>query len=154
VRVGAALDSAERLPVNAGPDYALVDAVACRVVELLREEGLVAAPSQRYVTAGELAQILGITEDWVRRNRRYLGAVRVGKGPRGRLRFDLAAVETALSADGGSGADGSGPGSGPAPRRRRRERAAEAGRLPVREVKVSALPERTPRRGNARGPGP
>ena len=34
------------------PDHALVEAVARRVVELLREEGLVAAPARRYLTDG------------------------------------------------------------------------------------------------------
>jgi predicted DNA-binding transcriptional regulator AlpA len=75
-------------------DLALVDAVAERVFELLAERGAPQGRS-RLVSAGELAEVLGVSRDWVYRHAEELGAVRVGgAGPRSehggrRLRFDV-----------------------------------------------------------------
>ena len=91
-------------------DLALVDAIAERVLELLAERGDGArAPSGRspLVSAGELAEILGTSRDYVYRHSERLGAVRLGgetprsdddgEKPHGgsRLRFD---VEKAIAA--------------------------------------------------------
>ena len=134
-----------------------VEAIAVRVAEVLEERGLTRPAAPRLLSAKEAAARLGVTEDWVRRHREQLGAVRLGDGPRGRLRFDPGAVEASMNAvseGGGSAPGGSRSAPGPAPRRRRRGWADGAGFLPVREVEVEALQERTPRRANARGPGP
>ena len=40
--------------------------------------------------------MLGVSEDWVRDHAAELGAIRVGDGPRGMLRFEAARVRTAL----------------------------------------------------------
>ncbi len=64
----------------------LVEAIARRVVELLRAE----KPQERHarlVDAATLARELGVERDWVYVNAERLGAIRLG-GPRGRLRFD------------------------------------------------------------------
>ena len=63
-----------------------IEAVAARVVELLRETQ--PAPA-RYVDAATLARTLGVERDWVYARARQLGAVRLGDGPKARLRFDL-----------------------------------------------------------------
>jgi hypothetical protein len=87
-------------PLLTARDLALVDAVAERVLELVAERG---APRGRspLVSAGELAEILGTSRDYVYRHADDLGAVRLGgDGPRSehggsRLRFD---VEKAIAA--------------------------------------------------------
>jgi hypothetical protein len=69
-----------------------VDAIASRVVELLREEPRVG----RHVDTTAVATMLGVSGDWVREHAAELGAVRVGDGPKGALRFDLRRVKAAL----------------------------------------------------------
>jgi hypothetical protein len=75
-------------------DHALVEAVALRVVALLADEHA-APPTARLVDAAELADLLGVARSWVYDNAERIGGVRLGDGPRGRLRFD---VERALTA--------------------------------------------------------
>lgn len=70
-------------------DPELVEAVARRVVELLREEGI--APGV-LVDAAKVAEALGRRREWVYRHADELGAHRIG----GRPMFDLARV-TAVS---------------------------------------------------------
>lgn len=69
----------------------LVEAVAIRVVELLEAR----SPS-RLVTAAEVAQLFSVERSWVYAQADRLGAVRLGSGPRARLRFDVRAVARAL----------------------------------------------------------
>jgi hypothetical protein len=66
-----------------------IEAVATRVLELLDEQS---ATHRRYVDAATLARILGVDRDWIYARARALGAVRLGDGPRARLRFDLDAA--------------------------------------------------------------
>jgi hypothetical protein len=75
--------------MNGRLDPADIEAIAARVVALIREQ--VSAPAARFVDAARLAEILGVERDWVYVHAKELHAVRLG-GPRGRLRFDLAAV--------------------------------------------------------------
>jgi hypothetical protein len=110
--------------VDAVLDVASVEAVARRVVELMRAGGGV--PSvRRLVDAGTLAAEFGVTRSWVYEHRDELGAVRIGTGPKPRLRFDLQAAREALAGhDGprplGRSSDAAGmTASAPAPRRRR-----------------------------------
>jgi hypothetical protein len=77
-------------------DPADVDAIAQRVVLLIAEQQ--PAASARLVDAAELASILGVDRGWVYSHAKALNAIRLG-GPRGRLRFDLAAVLRAMNAD-------------------------------------------------------
>ena len=76
-----------------------IEAIALRVVALLHGQ---AAPAARLVDAAELASILSVERDWVYTHADDLHAVRLG-GPRGRLRFDLAAVFADLKSDPGNG---------------------------------------------------
>jgi hypothetical protein len=73
-------------------DLSFVDAVARRVVELLREEGAVSRDGPRLVTVAAVAQEFGVSTDWVYANAERLGAIRLGSGPRARLRFDRATI--------------------------------------------------------------
>ncbi|HWK25789.1 MAG TPA: hypothetical protein VNS09_04455 [Solirubrobacter sp.] len=74
-----------------------IEAVAARVVELLLQES--AAPG-RYVDAATLASTLGVERDWVYARAAQLGAVRLGDGPKARLRFDLEQVRATLAGSG------------------------------------------------------
>ncbi len=73
-------------------DPSLVDAVARRVVELLREEGAVSREGPRLLTVAAVSQEFGVSTDWVYANAGPLGAIRLGSGPRARLRFDRATI--------------------------------------------------------------
>jgi hypothetical protein len=70
-----------------------IEAIAARVAVLLQERAPV--PAARLVDAATLAAILGVERDWVYTHAEQLRGVRLG-GPRGRLRFDLAAVFRSL----------------------------------------------------------
>lgn len=80
---------------KAGVAPELVEAIARRVVELLRAEVPTAIPS-RLVDAATLAGELGVERDWVYAHAEQLGAIRLG-GPQGRLRFDREAVREQLA---------------------------------------------------------
>jgi hypothetical protein len=64
-------------------DDASIEAIARRVAELLAT-----AEGRRLVTAGELADRLGVERSWVYANAQRLGGVRLSDGPRAQLRFD------------------------------------------------------------------
>jgi hypothetical protein len=51
------------------------------------------------VDAATIAELIGTTRDWVYQNADRLGAIRLGDGPRARLRFDPERVERALGSD-------------------------------------------------------
>lgn len=76
-------------------DPEAVEAIARRVVALMREESNV--PSPRYVDAATLARELSVERDWVYSHAEELGAIRLG-GPSGRIRFDLQEIEQRLGA--------------------------------------------------------
>ncbi|MGA8720316.1 MAG: hypothetical protein WB557_20070 [Solirubrobacteraceae bacterium] len=67
----------------------LSGAIVARVVEVLREEGLSPRPSEAtaWLHAQEVAQRLGVSREWVYEHADELGALRIGSGPRPRLRF-------------------------------------------------------------------
>lgn len=74
-------------------DAATVEAIAERVAELL-------APTvndSELVDAAEIARRFNVTRDYVYEHATELGAVRLGDGPRARLRFDLERVVEALA---------------------------------------------------------
>ena len=105
---------------------ALVEPVARRVVELLREDDR----GPRMLTAIEAADRLGVSRDWVYAHRSDLGAVRLGDGDRPRLRFPVDRVDACLASR-RSKQPGPAPDQG---RRRRRKGGAgsPAQYLPVR----------------------
>jgi hypothetical protein len=75
----------------------LVEAIARRVVELMDESDALA--QGRLATAREIAAEFGVTRDWVYANASELGAVRLGSGPKARLRFDCQQVKGRLGSD-------------------------------------------------------
>ena len=77
---------------SGGADSGFVDAVARRVVELLREEGAVSREGPRLLTVAAVSEEFGVSTDWVYANAGRLGAIRLGSGPRARLRFERATI--------------------------------------------------------------
>jgi len=76
-----------------------VEAIARRIVELLRSEPhrpAVAPVGERLLTAAEVARWWGVERSWVYQHALRLGVIRLGTGPRPRLRFDSALVARRL----------------------------------------------------------
>ena len=69
-----------------------IEAIAHHVREVIRGGP---APA-RFVDAATLARILGVSRNTVYGRARELRAIRLGSGPRARLRFDLAEATAAL----------------------------------------------------------
>jgi hypothetical protein len=83
----------------------IVDAIARRVVELLegsRARAETARPSAEAgsacLTVSQVAARYRVSRSWVYAHQRELGAMRLGDGPRARLRFDPKVVAEAISA--------------------------------------------------------
>ena len=75
-------------PSGPALDVASVEAVARRVVELLRAERH-SPRERRLVDAATLAAELGVERSWVYTHRAELGGIRLGAGSKPRLRFDV-----------------------------------------------------------------
>lgn len=76
-----------------------IDAVAEHLAELAVSTP---RPTVGLIDARELAERLGVARDWVYANADRLGGVRLGDGPRARLRFDADRAREALAARGGN----------------------------------------------------
>lgn len=98
---------------------ASVEAIAQRVAELL--EPAADRPGE-LIDAAEAARRLGVTRDWVYRHAAELGAVRIGEGTRGRLRFDPGQITRPTPPA---------PVSAPAKRRPRRRQRPTGDLLPI-----------------------
>jgi hypothetical protein len=85
-------------PVRLHP--AEVDAIARRLLELLRAEGAIGAPpaAGEMLTAAEVARRFGVDRPWVYAHADELGAVRLGDGAKPRLRFAPGRVAQVLRA--------------------------------------------------------
>lgn len=85
----------------------LSGAIVARIVEVLREEGLSPRRSETtaWLDAQEVAQRLGVSREWVYEHADELGALRIGSGPRPRLRFPPQILDprsrTTISAEAG-----------------------------------------------------
>jgi hypothetical protein len=78
-------------------DPVVVDAVARRMLELARENGPEAETDPPdLLTVAEVADRLKITPKWVYTHQRRLGVIRLGDGPKARLRFDPRIVDEQL----------------------------------------------------------
>ena len=71
-----------------------VRAVALAVADLLRAEDV--ATAETLLTPAEVALKYGVSRTWVYAHAKDLGAVRLGAGPKARLRFHAERVEEAL----------------------------------------------------------
>jgi hypothetical protein len=110
-------------------DAAFVDAVARRVVELLRAEGVVSREGPRLLTVAAVSGEFGVSSDWLYANAKALGAIRLGSGPRARLRFDRATIADRIAK---VATNGSRQRSSPRGSRRRATRdSANADLLPI-----------------------
>jgi hypothetical protein len=79
-----------------GLDAVDIERIAERVVGLLAEaERVTPVAPARFVDAATFARLLSVDREWVYAHAEQLGAVRLG-GERGRLRFDLAALDQRL----------------------------------------------------------
>jgi hypothetical protein len=81
-------------------DPHFVDAVARRVVELLDVEEARGSDGRRRaspLTVAQVAARYGVSRSWVYAHQRELGAMRLGSGPRARLRFDSKVVAAAIA---------------------------------------------------------
>lgn len=106
-------------------DAESVEAVARRVTELLREGGI--DGQAELVDAAEVARRFGVSRDYLYAHAEDLGAVRLGSGPKARLRFDPERVRETLAA---RPQEPSQPAVSRPPRRTRQRSNAEL--LPVR----------------------
>jgi predicted DNA-binding transcriptional regulator AlpA len=124
IRAGVAVS------VRLGDDE--LEAIAERVVELLRVDGAGAG----LIDAAEVARRLGISRATVYEKAEELGAVRIGRGSRARLRFDPNEIAQRLERFAASkrspvvGKRATRPRT--VGRRRRRSSADRAGLLPIR----------------------
>lgn len=85
------------------------------------------------IDAAEVARRLGYSRDHVYTHADELGAVRVGAGPRPRLRFDPAIVNERLAASASpAGRDAESAAEAARPRRRRSSRRPDGELLPIR----------------------
>ena len=86
-------------------------------------------PSERgeFVDASAIARRFSLSRSWVYENAEQLGVVRVGGGPRARLRFDPSIVRERVA-----GLAPDGPHIARRPRRRRRVAEEQSDLLPVR----------------------
>jgi hypothetical protein len=96
-----------------------IEAVATRVADLLRA-GQVGAD---LVDANEIARRFRVSRDFVYEHADDLGAVRLGNGPKARLRFDPTKVAQTLRR----------PPEQTTPKPRRREARRSSSLLPIRE---------------------
>jgi hypothetical protein len=118
----------ELLATRRGPlvafDVEEIEAVSEHIAELVAS----ARPKVGLIDARELAKELGVARDWVYANAGRLGGVRLGNGPRARLRFDVELARQALAA---SGTGAQPPSNRAAPRRRGRPRREVAPGVPL-----------------------
>ncbi|MGZ6622995.1 MAG: hypothetical protein ACXVHD_25625 [Solirubrobacteraceae bacterium] len=73
---------------------AIVEAIARKVVEIVDAR----STTFGLVDARELAEELGVSIDYVYAHAAELGAMRLGSGPKARMRFDLDGARQALEA--------------------------------------------------------
>jgi len=78
-------------------DQESIEAIAQRVAELLSPQAPAEAPPARLLSAAEVSEALGVERSWVYEHAIELGALRIGDGPRPRLRFDLNTVQERLA---------------------------------------------------------
>jgi hypothetical protein len=103
-----------------------VEAVAKRVVQLL-EARPSSGSSHGLVDAATMARLLGVSRATIYARAEELGAIRVGKGKRARLRFDPSHLT--------GGSQSEAPSTEPRTRRRRSRKSPQettAGLLPIR----------------------
>jgi hypothetical protein len=120
-------------PAGAVLDEAFVEALARRVVELMRSESNPPIGG-RLVDAATLAGELGVERSWVYAHRHELGGVQLGTGSKPRLRFDVETARALLARSTGdeSQAQQAPVAAGGSARRRRQRLGSSPELLPIR----------------------
>jgi hypothetical protein len=114
--IGTDLAQHEELPPWMRPEF--IDAIARRILEL--DAHGESATDGGLLTVSQVARRLNVSRHWVYAHKRDLGAIRLGQGPKARLRFDASAVLTALNRRNGSMSSGATDDRGEPPKRTRR----------------------------------
>lgn len=91
-----------------------IETIASRVIELLQEHTHHLQHPESLIDVAELARQTGLSRTWIYEHARELGAIRLGGGPRPRLRFNPDTVKRLLERE-------PPPRVEPAPARRRRQ---------------------------------
>jgi hypothetical protein len=91
-----------------------IEAIAARVIELLKEHTHHLQHPESLIDVAELARQTGLSRTWIYEHARELGAIRLGDGPRARLRFNPDTVQRLLERE-------PPPRVEPAPAKRRRQ---------------------------------
>ena len=91
-----------------------IEAIATRVIELLQEHTRHLQHPDSLIDVAELARQTGLSRTWIYEHARELGAIRLGDGPRARLRFNPDTVKRLLERE-------PPPRVEPAPTKRRRQ---------------------------------
>lgn len=127
-------------------------ALAEMIVERLAERALTPVPP-RLLDAHEVAARLGVSAEWARENADRLGAVRLGEGPRSRLRFDSQRVAEAFAGDFSTGPKLTAtPRPGERVRKTRSDgNGCSAGLLPIRTLNSRPKPRKEKAAGRANG---
>jgi hypothetical protein len=73
-----------------------IEAIAARVIELLQEHTRHLEHPTSLIDVIELARQTGLSRTWIYEHARELGAIRLGDGPRARLRFNPDTVKRLL----------------------------------------------------------
>ena len=73
-----------------------IEAIAIRVIELLQEHTRHLQHPESLIDVIELARRTGLSRTWIYEHARELGAIRLGDGPRARLRFNPDTVKRLL----------------------------------------------------------
>ncbi len=110
-------------------DPQAVEAIARRVVEILERRGL---QGRELVDAAELARQFGIERSWVYSHAIELGAVKLGSGPKPRLRFDPQIAARVLRRVGDGSAAGPPARSGKRAGQPQGDRGSEVSLLPIK----------------------
>jgi hypothetical protein len=111
-----------------------IQAIADAVAERLAEPPNMPGRPDRLVDAATLAELLGTSRGWIYEHKHELGALRLGDGPRPRLRFDAeyAKAQWAASREGNTGVPDRSANTGRRRSRRRVTTPSSAQLLPVR----------------------
>jgi hypothetical protein len=126
------INGGEQTTGAASLDSASIEAIARRVAELLAHPGSGRTGTSALIDAGELARLTGVSRTWIYQHARELGAIRLGDGPKARLRFRVEAVEQLLKPDTQTSA---GSGARLRPREQSPPSGAQATLIPIRGVK-------------------
>lgn len=73
-------------------DHEDIEAIAEKVAELISP-----GTDGKLITVSQLSESRGLSQDWIYANAAQLGAIRLGDGPRARLRFSLAKADAYLA---------------------------------------------------------